>query len=119
MDGLEVHMDGYDLIREIQSIRQKLDVSLKMLRRSGRDYAQAEHDYKILLRTECLRLRDEGMAVGMITMTAYGIPKVAEARMKRDIAEATYKANQEALNVFKLQLRIVESQLSREWGMAG
>lgn len=109
-------MEAYDLIEEIQSIRKKLDVSLRMLRRSGSDYAQAEHDYKILLRTECLRMRDEGMAVGMITMTAYGIPKVAEARMKRDIAEATYKANQEALNVFKLQLRIVENQLSREWG---
>ncbi len=106
----------YDLYSELQAKTRQLDVSVRQLRKSGTDYAQAEHDYKILLRTECLRLRDEGMAIGMITMTAYGIPKVAEARLKRDIAETVWKANQEAINSIKLQMRLIESQLNREWG---
>ena len=55
------------------------------------------------------------MAIGMIQMTAYGIPKVAEARFQRDIAEAIYKANQEAINSLKLQLRLMDAQISREW----
>ena len=33
-------------------------------------------------------------------------------------AEAVYKANQEAINSIKLQMRIIENQLSREWGIA-
>lgn len=106
----------YDLYTELQSKTKQLEMSIKALRKSGTDYAQAERDYKILLRSECLKLRDDGMAIGMIDKTCYGIPSVAEARFKRDVAEAVYKANQEAINSIKLQMRLIESQLQREWG---
>ena len=108
-------METYDLYQELQTKQKMLDVSIKTLRKSGTDYAQAERDYKVLLRTECLKLRDEGMAIGMIDKTCYGIPAVAEARFKRDVAEAVYKANQEAINSLKLQMRLIEGQISREW----
>jgi hypothetical protein len=105
-----------DLYNELQQKTRELETSIKLLRKNGTAYAEAEKDYKILLRTECLKMRDEGMAVGMIDKTAYGIPSVAEARFKRDVAEATYKANQEAINSIKLQLRLIENQIQREWG---
>lgn len=108
---------SYDLIDEIQVLRKQLDVSVKQLRKTGTEYAKAERDYKVLLRQECLRLRDEGMAVGMITLSVYGIPSVAEARFKRDVAEAVYKANQESINSIKLQLKLIDSQISREWSI--
>lgn len=104
-----------DLYEELQRKIRQLEYSIKQLRKSGTDYAQAEKDYKILLRLECLKLRDEGMAIGMIDKTCYGIPAVAEARLKRDVAEAVYKANQEAINSIKLQLRLIEGQINREW----
>lgn len=106
----------YDLYNELQAKNKQLEVSIRQLRKSGTDYAQAEKEYKILLRTECLRLRDEGMAIGMIDKTCYGIPSVAEARFKRDVAETVYKANMEAINALKLQMRLTEAQLEREWG---
>lgn len=105
-----------DLYNELQAKTRQLEISIKQLRKSGTDYAEAERDYKVLLRTECLKLRDEGMAIGMIDKTCYGIPVVAEARFKRDVAEAVYKANLEAINSIKLQMRLIEAQLSREWG---
>jgi hypothetical protein len=105
-----------DLYNELQQKTRELETSIKLLRKNGTAYAEAEKDYKILLRTECLKMRDEGMAVGMIDKTAYGIPSVAEARFKRDVAEVTYKANQEAINSIKLQLRLIEGQIQREWG---
>ena len=46
------------------------------------------------------------MAIGMIDKTCYGIPKVADARFERDCAEAVYKANQEAINTYKLKMRL-------------
>ena len=107
-----------DLYNDLQQKTRELETSIRLLRQNGTAYAQAEKDYKILLRQECLKLRDEGMAIGMINMTAYGIPSVAEARFKRDVAEAVYRANQEAINSTKLQLRLIESQLQREWGQA-
>ena len=103
------------LIDEIQNTYDLLDRSIKSLKRTSEAYAKAERDYKILLRQECLKLKDEGMAIGMITITCYGIPSVAEARLKRDIAEANYKANQEAIQAYKLQLRLMDNQVQREW----
>ena len=105
-----------ELYNELQSKTQQLDISIKQLRKNGTEYAQAEKDYKVLLRQECLKLRDEGMAIGMIDKTCYGIPSVAEARFRRDVAEAVYKANLEAINSIKLQMRLLENQLQREWG---
>ena len=109
-------MEAYDLYSELQQKTKQLDISIRNLRKSGTEYAEAERAYKILLRTECLKLRDEGMAVGMIDKTCYGIPSVAEARFKRDVAEVVYKANLEAINSIKLQMRLIESQIQREWG---
>ena len=108
-----------DLYTELQQLTEQLEISIKSLRKTGTAYAQAEKDYKVLLRQECLKLRDEGMAIGMIDKTCYGIPSVAEARFKRDVAEATYKANSEAINSIKLRMRLVENQLQREWTNTG
>nr|DAU77890.1 MAG TPA: hypothetical protein [Ackermannviridae sp.] len=108
-----------DLWQELKQKSDQLQASVKSLRKSGTEYAQAERDYKILLRQECLKLKDDGLAIGLIDKTCYGIPSVAEARFKRDVAEAVYKANSEAINSLKLQLRLLDSQISREWGQAG
>lgn len=108
-------MELYD---ELQMKTKQLDVSIKQLRKSGTEYAEAERDYKILLRGECLKLRDEGMAIGMIDKTCYGIRAVADARFKRDVCETVYKANLEAINSLKLQLRLLDAQIEREWGAA-
>ena len=107
-----------DLITELTEKSRQLDVSVKRLRKSGEEFAKAERDYKVLLRQECLRLKDTGMAIGMIDKTCYGIPTVAEARFQRDCAEAVYKANQESINSLKLQIRILDSQIDREWSRA-
>ena len=112
-------MADYDLWSEIQSKTKQLDYSVKELRKSGTAYAEAEKAYKIKLRETALRLRSQDMAVGMINMTVYGVPEVAELRFQRDVAEAVYKANLEAINSIKLQLRLLDAQISREWGQAG
>lgn len=105
----------YDLVNELNAKTKQLEMSIKQLRKSGTDYAEAERDYKVLLRKECLKLRDEGMAIGMIDKVCYGIPSVAEARLKRDINETVWKANLEAIQSLKLQMRLLEAQISREW----
>jgi hypothetical protein len=105
-----------DLLNELEMKIQELEVSIRSLRKTGQNYAEAEREYKILLRQEVLKLRDEGQAIGVISLICYGIPSVAEARFKRDTAEAIYKANLEAINSIKLQLRLLENQIQREYG---
>ena len=107
-----------DLYIEIQKKINELNVSLRKLRETGTAYAEAERDYKITLRQEALKLRSEkGMAITLIQQVVYGVPEVADKRFKRDVAEAIYIANQEAINTIKLQIRVLESQLSREYGV--
>ncbi len=105
-----------DLYSEMQVKTQQLNYSIKELRKTGTAYATAEKEYKIKLHTEVLKLRDEGVAVGVIDKICYGVASVAEARFQRDVAEVTYRANLEAINSLKLQIRIIENQISREWG---
>lgn len=55
------------------------------------------------------------MPVTLINQIIYGVPEVANLRYDRDVKEAIYNANQEAINSTKLKLRILESQINREW----
>lgn len=106
-----------DLYNELQRKIKELDYSIKALRENGTEYAKAERDYKIKLREEALRLRTEKeMPVTLIAQIIFGVPSVADLRFKRDIAETIYKANQEAIQSIKLQMRLIEAQLGREYG---
>ncbi len=108
-----------DLYEEIQRLMQELTASIKALRKNGEKLAEAERDYKIVLRQEALKLRAGDMPVTLINNVIYGIDEVAEKRFKRDVEQANYDANKEHINVTKLKLRLLEAQLSREWGAAG
>ena len=108
-----------DLYEEIVKLMAELTASIKRLKANGEKLAEAEREYKITLRQEALRLRAGDMPVTLINNIIYGVPEVAEKRFKRDVEQATYDANKEHINVTKLKLRILEAQLSREWGAAG
>ena len=105
-----------ELFEELNIKTQELDKSIKSLRHTGTEYAEAERAYKVCLREHALRLRaEQDMPVTLIQQVVYGVPEVAEKRFTRDVAEAVYKANQEAINSIKLQIRIIDAQISREY----
>ena len=67
-----------DLVNDIQNLMQELTTSIKLLRKNGNDLANAERDYKVCLRQEALKLRnEENMPVTLINQIIYGIPAVA------------------------------------------
>ena len=105
-----------DLFNDIQDLTNKLDVSIKKMVSYGKELAEAESEYKITLRQEALKLRASNTAVILINQIVYGIEEVAKKRLKRDIAETMYKTTQEYINTLKLRIRVLESQLQREWG---
>ena len=106
-----------DLINDIQTLMKELTISIKKLEQTGRALAESERDYKITLRQEALTLRvEKDMPVTLINQIIFGVPEVAEKRFKRDVAETIYNTNQEHINATKLKLRLLESQLNREWG---
>lgn len=62
--------------------------------------------------------RDKGTPVSILSDICRGSREIAAKKMQRDIAEAVYKASMEACNVYKLQIRVLENQIDREWNRA-
>lgn len=108
-----------DIWEELRAKENHLDSALKSLRANGSAYAQAEKDYKEAVSKEALRLKDEGMAVSLIDKVIYGLPSVSVLRFNRDVARVVYEANKEAINVKKLELRILENQYETEFNNGG
>ncbi len=61
--------------------------------------------------------RSNGMPVTIIGDICRGMPEIAALRFDRDIKEGLHKSAVEAINSFKLQIRILDAQISREYGM--
>lgn len=104
-----------DLWAEIESRLKLLDSALHEVSARGQIYARAESDYHYALASEMLRLKADGTPATMVRDVAIGTEKVARLRLDRDCKEALYKAALEAIQVYKLQIRVLENQLQREW----
>lgn len=105
-----------DLIDRIQNLIAELQQYIKGLQNWGLKKAQAESDYQTALSQEVLKERDKGTAIGVIQLIVKGKPEVAKKRFERDVAESMYQVAQEKINIAKLELRLLDSQVAREWG---
>lgn len=105
-----------DLVNQVFRLKDELTTSIRKLKDNGVKLAEAERDYKIKLCETVLRLKDEGQTSTNINLMIYGVKEVAELRFKRDVAQTIYDTNQEFINSTKLQIRLLENQISREWG---
>ena len=111
-------MNGQDLMIEMQGRIKMLDTALQQLGNRGRAYAQAERDYREALSKKILMERDKGTPVTIISDVCRGDRQIAGLRFNRDVAQTVYEAAKEACNVYKLEIRTLDEQISREWGNA-
>lgn len=108
-----------DLIEEIGQKTVLLDKAITRLGKRGRAYAQAEHDYRVEMAKKILVERENGTPVTIISDVCRGNPEIAKLRFERDVAEVVYKSAMEAINGYKLQIKILNDQLDREWNRSG
>lgn len=107
--------DGYDLILEIDKKTALLDKALRESRDRGIASADAEKAYRVALAKAMLLEREKGTPVTILADICRGSEEIARLRQERDIADALYKAAKEAINVCKIQLRVLQEQAEREW----
>lgn len=81
----------------------------------GREKARAEADYQRIKYQKALEMTAEGHKATLIQTIIKGLPEVNEALFRRDCAVSDYESAKEALNVAKLDLRVVEAQVDREY----
>lgn len=104
-----------ELWLQIEEKNKLLEKAIEELAKNGYDLAEKEKRYKIAVNKKVLELRAENMPVTLIQLSIYGYDEIAMLRFDRDNAEVKYNANQDYINGIKLQIRILESQLNREY----
>lgn len=106
------------LYQELDNKTRLLDAAVKELRSRGTALAEAERDYRIAKAKAILEEREKGTPATVTLDIVKGRKDIANLCFKRDCAEVVYKSALEAINSTKLQLRLLESQVQREWGQA-
>ena len=108
-----------DLFNQIQDKILQLSNTVKFLIKKGTNKAESEKNYRMALQQEILIQRDNKVPVTIINDICRGKPKIADLKLKRDIADVMYQTTLESIYATKLELRILENQLEREWNHAG
>lgn len=107
-----------ELYQEMSYYEDLLMKAISELKERGRNYAKAYKEYRMLLAKELLELRANEMPVTIAYDIARGKEEIANAKEQEIITESLYKSCQEAINVYKLKIKILENQISREFGVA-
>lgn len=104
--------------QEIEKYINLLETAVTEMKKRSKDLAQKEYLYRMALSKRLTELRADGQPVTHLADIARGEPNIAKLRLDRDIAKGLYDSSQEAINVYKLKIRILENQYAREWGQA-
>lgn len=107
-----------DLYGEMRHYMRLLDAAVGEYPVRGKRAAEAERAYRIALAEEELTKRAEGIPATLVRDVARGQKDIAKLAFERDCALRVFESAGEAINSYKLQLRLIASQLDREWGDA-
>ena len=105
-----------DLLNQITTLTNQLSASVKMLRKTGQDFAEAQMNYRVALAKKISELEATGRPVTNLLYIAKGDKEVAKAKYEEICKEAIYKANLESINAIKVNIRILDNQYQKEWG---
>ena len=104
-----------ELYEQLDELTDQLMAELEGCKTSGCQYAENEAEYRKALRLAILDERRKGTPVTITSDLCRGREDIAELKKLRDCSEAIYKASQEAINVYKLRIRMVDAQITRIW----
>ena len=104
-----------DLVNQVNNKCKYLDSQIGQLEKTGQEYAKAYADYRVALAQELVKLKSEWYAISLASDIARGRPEIAHLKYQEIWKEAVYKANLESINATKLQIKIMEAQIEREW----
>jgi len=100
---------------QLKQLNEYLTAALKEFKTRGIEYAKAYKNYRILLSQELLKLKAEGMPVTIAYDIARGIEHVANAKEQEIVTECLYKSCQEAINTYKLQIKILQENINKDY----
>lgn len=96
-------------------IQRQLDNALGTLRENGIKACEAERQYQLAKSKKMFELKEAGYPVTFIEGAIKGISEIADLDYHRNVADVVYKANQEAINIKKKELDVLEESIRREF----
>jgi hypothetical protein len=104
-----------ELINQMLDKTKLLDGVITQLKIRGRKMAETEADYRSALAQKILQLRAEGFPATIMSDVVRGDREVAKLRLVRDIAKTEYEVANEMLQVLKLQIRVLQAEVERDF----
>lgn len=104
--------------QQLEYARKQMKNASKELRDRGKAKARAEADYQAAKARRALEMKAEGHSGTMIQTLIKGDPEVNQKLFERDCAEVLYESAKEALNVYKLDAKLLEADIERAWNDA-
>ena len=104
-----------DLWQEVQSIKSLTNRAIEEQKKRARTKALTEQNYKIANAQFILKEREKGTPATLISQLALGDKEVSKLRFERDIALSDYENANEFIKLKKVELRILNDQIQREW----
>lgn len=104
-----------EIWEEIELNEQAMSEAQRTLLPNWMNYCKAKQEYHIAKAKAILKLRTDGCPATLILDIVKGIDVVAELGYKRDIAEAIYKSNIEAINVYKQKANDLRMFFEKEY----
>lgn len=106
-------------LQKLEELNNLLTSALSEYKKRGQDYAKAYKNYRVKVSQKLLQLKAEGMPVTISYDIARGDEEVANAKEQEIITECLYKSCQEAVNVYKLKIKILQAQINNDYGNGG
>ena len=104
-----------DLYIQMEKLINLLNSALGEYKKRGAEYGDSQKNYRIAVAKEMLKLKAEGMPATLVYDVARGNENVAELKRQEIISESLYKSCQEAINTYKLEIKILQEQINKEY----
>lgn len=111
-------MNDGELIIALSRKKAEMNRTLALAKERGFAMAEAERAYKIEKAKFIAKARMDKVPVTLIRDLAQGEINISKLRLERDKAKVLYLNAVEAINIYKLECRLIEAQVNREWGNA-
>lgn len=104
-----------DLVTGLMRDRDLMKKASSEMKERGMALANAEAEYQTAKAKTALVLKAEGLSATFIQLVIKGDERVSPSLLARDCAQVDYDSAREALNVYKLDARLLEAQIDREY----
>jgi len=104
-----------EMINEMLAKTNQLNQVITEMKKRGRKLAECEADYRVALAQKILTLRAEGFPATIMSDVCRGDREISRLRLQRDIAKTEYEVSSEFLQTLKLQIRVLQAEIERDF----